>query len=73
MRKLGRTGVEVSLVGLGGYHIGQAGDEQTAVRIIRAAIDHGITFIDNCWDYNDGRSDVWMGRRCATATATAPS
>ena len=62
MRKLGRTGVEVSLVGLGGYHIGQAGDEQTAVRIIRAAIDHGLTFMDNCWDYNDGRSHVWMGR-----------
>ena len=62
MRKLGRTGVEVSLVGLGGYHIGQAGDEQTAVRIIRAAIDHGLTFMDNCWDYNEGRSHVWMGR-----------
>ena len=61
-RKLGRTGVEVSLVGLGGYHIGQAGDEQTAVRIIRAAIDHGLTFMDNCWDYNEGRSHVWMGR-----------
>ena len=62
MRKLGRTGVDVSLVGLGGYHIGQAADEQTATRIIRAAIDHGVTFMDNCWDYNDGRSHVWMGR-----------
>jgi aryl-alcohol dehydrogenase-like predicted oxidoreductase len=61
-RMLGRTGVEVSLVGLGGYHIGQAGDEQTAIRIIRAAIDHGLTFLDNCWDYNEGRSHVWMGR-----------
>ena len=48
MRKLGRTGAEVSLVGLGGYHIGQAADEQTAVRIIRAAIDHGVNFMDNC-------------------------
>ena len=62
MRRLGRTGVEVSLVGLGGYHIGQAADEQTAVRIVRAAIDHGLTFMDNCWDYNDGKSHVWMGR-----------
>jgi len=62
MRKLGRTGAEVSLVGLGGYHIGQAADEQTAVRIIRAAIDHGGNFMDNCWDYNDGKSHVWMGR-----------
>jgi aryl-alcohol dehydrogenase-like predicted oxidoreductase len=61
-RKLGRTGVDVSLVGLGGYHIGQAGDEQKAVRIMRAAIDHGINFMDNCWDYNEGRSHLWMGR-----------
>jgi aryl-alcohol dehydrogenase-like predicted oxidoreductase len=61
-RKLGRTGVEVSLVGLGGYHLGQAADEQTALRIVRAAIDHGVTFMDNCWDYNEGRSHVWMGR-----------
>jgi len=62
MRRLGRTGVDVSLVGLGGYHIGQAADEQTAVRIIRAAIDHGVNFMDNCWDYNNGKSHVWMGR-----------
>src|SRR5436309_2482086 len=50
MRRLGRTGVDVSLVGLGGFHIGQAADEQTAMRIIRAAIDHGVNFMDNCWD-----------------------
>src|SRR5262245_5449466 len=62
MRKPGRTGVEVSLVGLGGYHIGQAPDEQAAARIIRAAIDHGVNFMDNCWDYNEGKSHVWMGR-----------
>ena len=62
MRPLGRTGVKVSLVGLGGYHIGHAPDEQTATRIIRAAIDHGVNFMDNCWDYNDGKSQVWMGR-----------
>jgi aryl-alcohol dehydrogenase-like predicted oxidoreductase len=62
MRRLGRTGVQVSLVGLGGYHIGQAPDQQTATRIIRAAIDHGVNFMDNCWDYNDGKSHAWMGR-----------
>jgi aryl-alcohol dehydrogenase-like predicted oxidoreductase len=61
MRPLGRTGVEVSLLGLGGYHIGIR-DEQTAVRIVRTAIDHGVTFMDNCWDYNEGKSHVWMGR-----------
>ena len=62
MRRLGRTGVDVSLVALGGFHIGQAVDEQTATRIIHAAIDHGINFMDNCWDYNDGKSHIWMGR-----------
>jgi aryl-alcohol dehydrogenase-like predicted oxidoreductase len=61
-RPLGRTGVEVSLLGLGGFHIGLAKDEATAARIVRTAIDHGVNFLDNCWDYNDGRSQVWMGR-----------
>jgi aryl-alcohol dehydrogenase-like predicted oxidoreductase len=61
MRKLGSTGVEVSLLGLGGFHIGLAKDEKTAVQIVRAAVDHGVTFMDNCWDYNDGKSQVWMG------------
>jgi len=61
-RPLGRTGVEVSLLGLGGFHIGQAQDEATAVRIVRTAIDHGVDFMDNCWDYNNGRSERWMGR-----------
>src|SRR5215472_5222091 len=62
MRALGRTGVQVSLVGLGGFHLGLAPDQQAATRLVRAAIDHGINFMDNCWDYNDGKSHVWMGR-----------
>lgn len=62
MRRLGRTGVEVSLLGLGGYHIGLPQSDATATRIIRTAIDHGLTFLDNCWDYNDGKSQVRMGR-----------
>ena len=62
MRKLGRTGVDVSLVGLGGYHLGLAADEQTATRIVRAAIDGGVNFMDNCWDYNDGASEIRMGK-----------
>jgi aryl-alcohol dehydrogenase-like predicted oxidoreductase len=61
-RKLGRTGVEVSLVGIGGSHLGKAKDQETATRIVRTAIDHGATFLDNCWDYNDGKSHEWMGK-----------
>lgn len=60
-RKLGRTGVEVSIVGLGGYHIGVPKDPREGIRIIRAALDEGINFLDNCWDYHDGDSEVRMG------------
>ncbi len=62
MRKLGSTGVEVSLLGLGGFHVGLAPDQKAATRIVRTAVDHGVTFMDNCWDYNDGKSQVWMGQ-----------
>jgi len=61
-RKLGRTGEKVSIVGLGGYHIGKQQDEQESLRIIRTALDNGINFLDNCWDYNDGQSEVRMGK-----------
>ncbi len=61
-RRLGRTGVDVSMVGLGGHHIARGGDERLAVRLVRKALDHGITFLDNCWDYNEGRSEEWMGK-----------
>jgi aryl-alcohol dehydrogenase-like predicted oxidoreductase len=61
-RKLGRTGVEVSIVGLGGFHMGMQRDPEESVRIVRAAIDGGIDFLDNCWDYNDGESERRMGR-----------
>ncbi len=61
-RTLGRTGERVSLVGLGGYHLGKQADKQESIRIIRTAIDQGITFMDNCWDYNDGASEIRMGK-----------
>jgi aryl-alcohol dehydrogenase-like predicted oxidoreductase len=61
-RQLGRTGVQVSAIGLGGYHIGVPKDEQEGIRIIRTAIDRGINFMDNCWDYHDGGSEVRMGK-----------
>src|SRR5690349_18230244 len=62
-RMLGRTGVEVSLVGLGGWHLGfNYIEDELSTRIIRTAIDNGINFMDNCWDYNDGASEKRMGK-----------
>jgi len=60
-KTLGSTGEKVSAIGLGGYHIGRPADED-AIRIIRTAIDGGINFMDNCWDYNNGASEVKMGK-----------
>ena len=61
-RSLGSTGEKVSIVGLGGYHIGMQQDEKESIAIIRKALDGGINFLDNCWDYNDGESEVRMGK-----------
>ncbi|MBI3850563.1 MAG: aldo/keto reductase [Verrucomicrobia bacterium] len=61
-RTLGRTGEKVSAIGLGGYHIGVPREEQEGIRIIRTAIDRGINFMDNCWDYHDGGSEIRMGK-----------
>ncbi|MBX3192342.1 MAG: aldo/keto reductase [Labilithrix sp.] len=61
-RPLGRTGVNVSIVGLGGFHVGGVADEVESVRLVRSAIDRGVTFMDNCWDYHDGRSEERMGK-----------
>jgi aryl-alcohol dehydrogenase-like predicted oxidoreductase len=60
-RELGRTGEKVSAIGMGGYHIGKQDDPAESVRLIRAGVDRGITFLDNCWDYNDGTSELRMG------------
>src|SRR5207245_10751997 len=61
-RMLGHTGEKVSTIGLGGYHIGMQSDEQESIQIIRTAIDGGINFLHNCWDYNDGASEIRMGK-----------
>ena len=61
-RDLGSTGEKVSAIGLGGYHLGRQADPAETVHLVRTAIDRGITFMDNCWDYNDGISEVRMGQ-----------
>src|SRR5882724_11661483 len=61
-RSLGSTGEKVSIVGLGGYHLGMQSDEKESIAIIRKALDSGVNFLDNCWDYNNGESEVRMGR-----------
>lgn len=60
-RVLGRTGEKISAIGVGGFHIGVP-NEAEGIRIIRTAIDEGITFMDNCWDYHKGESEVRMGK-----------
>ncbi len=62
-RTLGSTGEKVSAIGVGGWHLGlKHVDERLALRIVRSAIDRGINFLDNCWDYNDGASELRMGK-----------
>jgi uncharacterized protein len=62
-RTLGHTGEKVSMIGIGGYHLGASSvPEQEAIRIIRTALDSGVNFLDNCWDYNNGESEVRMGK-----------
>jgi len=60
-RTLGRSKEKVSLIGLGGYHLGKQADPQESIRIIRTGLDEGVNFLDNCWDYNGGESEIRMG------------
>lgn len=60
-RKLGSTGERVSAIGLGGYHLSVPSEDE-GIRIVRSALDRGITFLDNCWDYADGVSEIRMGK-----------
>jgi hypothetical protein len=62
-RALGRTGERVSAIGMGGFHLAQHGlTEEESIRLVRAAIDRGITFMDNSWDYSEGQSELRMGK-----------
>jgi aryl-alcohol dehydrogenase-like predicted oxidoreductase len=61
-RDLGKTGVRVSAIGLGGHHIGRPPQAAEGIKIVRTAIDRGISFMDNCWDYHDGESERRMGQ-----------
>ena len=64
-RVFGRTGETVSAIGLGGYHLGLIGSEREAISIVHRAIDAGITFMDNAWEYHDGMSEQRMGKALA--------
>lgn len=61
-KELGRTGVQVSALGMGGYHLGSANTDQVANELVAKALDHGITFFDNAWEYHDGLSEERLGR-----------
>jgi aryl-alcohol dehydrogenase-like predicted oxidoreductase len=66
-RVLGKTGAKVSALGIGGHHLGQAKSYEVCERIVHEAIDAGVTFFDNCWEYHNGRSEEWAGRAVASS------
>ena len=65
LRPFGRTGETVSALGLGGFHLGEIGTEREATSLVHRAIDAGITFMDNAWEYHDGVSETRMGKALA--------
>jgi uncharacterized protein len=60
-KPLGKTGEQVSIIGLGGYHLGTVESRDLAARLVQEAVDAGVNFLDNAWEYNDHRSEEWMG------------
>src|SRR5687768_4042765 len=65
LRPLGATGEMVSILGLGGHAIGKIGNANEAIRVVHAAVDAGVTFMDNAWEYHEGRSEELMGKALA--------
>ena len=61
-KPLGKTGEQISIIGLGGYHLGTVPTQEEATRIVQEAIDNGVNFFDNAWEYNQGRSEEFLGR-----------
>lgn len=61
-RPLGKTGLTVSALGMGGHHLGDADSVNEAMNLVHEAVDTGITFFDNCWEYHNGKSEDWLGR-----------
>jgi aryl-alcohol dehydrogenase-like predicted oxidoreductase len=64
-RPFARSGELVSVMGLGGYHLGLASSQREAIRIVHEAVDAGMNFLDNAWEYNEGKSEDWMGKAIA--------
>jgi aryl-alcohol dehydrogenase-like predicted oxidoreductase len=64
-RQFGRSTEQVSALALGGYHLGLVGNQREAIKIVHAAIDAGITFLDNAWEYNEGVSEEIVGKAIA--------
>ena len=64
-RPFGKTGVHVSAIGVGGHHLGDLPSVDEAVRLAHEALDAGVRFFDNAWEYHDGRSEEWLGRALA--------
>jgi len=60
-RRLGKTDLEISIIGMGGFHLGSAEDQDAAKQIVQHALDAGVNFFDNAWEYHDGQSEEWLG------------
>ncbi len=61
-RRLGKSDIEVSIIGMGGFHIGAADTQDVATEMVQHALDAGINFFDNAWEYHDGQSEEWLGK-----------
>ena len=65
-RRLGTSDIEVSIIGMGGFHIGSADNETVATEMVQHALDAGVNFFDNAWEYHDGQSEEWLGKALGT-------